>query len=116
MKTYPEFAYSNISYGVGIKFVGYPEDEERFVWLMAFHGCHEKASRRILERLKENGSDCLTVMCGLNFVDVQKHVESVGLKFEFIEAKHDWKQTYVDGEWNKSIIEKIHDARKNGLL
>lgn len=93
--------------GVGLRFDGYPNDIERFNWVLAKEGCHPNATNRILSRITLNGYDLLTVMSLLNFDWIINELAKIGVTVTFITPLKGWKGTFEDGDWPKELMDKI---------
>ena len=93
--------------GVGLRFDGYPTDEKRFYWITAQEGCHPKAAKRILDRIRLNGYDLLTVMSRLNFDWITDTLSEIGVKVTIIEPLENWTHKYEDGAWPKEVMNGI---------
>ncbi len=85
--------------GVGLRLDNYPNDEEKFYWIVAQEGCHPKAAKRILDRIRLNGHDLLTVMSRLNFDWIIQQLFEVGVVATFIEPLENWSDKFKDGQW-----------------
>ena len=85
----------------------YPNDIEKFKWIVAKEGCHPKAANRILDRISINGYDLLTVMSRLNFEVLVKELSVVGVVVTFIEPLKGWTDKYKDGAWPEDLLNKI---------
>lgn len=88
-----------MSYGVGIRFDGYPNDVIKFKWILAKESCHPKAADRILNRITKNGYDLMTIMNGVKFDWVKSELEKVGVMMSFIPPMENWENKYNDEEW-----------------
>lgn len=97
--------------GVGIKFDGYPTDENQFAWILAQSGCHPKATCRILERIKENGFDLLTITERVDTEWVRKALEPLSVEMTYIPAKEDWFDRFNDGAWPEALINQVLSER-----
>jgi len=94
--------------GIGLRFIGMPNDIKKFYWILAQEGCHPKVAERILNRIKQNGFDLLTVMNRLNFNWIKEQLEIIEVKMEFIPPLENWENKYNDGEWpEEALPEKI---------
>ncbi len=91
--------------GQGIHFIGFPTDIDQFNWILNKEGCHPKAAKRILDRLKLNGEDKLTVMEHLNFIWIRKELLKINVNMLFIDPI-EFKEKN-DGEWPKELLDKI---------
>lgn len=85
--------------GVGLKFVGLPTNIIKFNWVLAEEGCHPKAAKRILERIKIDGYDLLTVQDSLNFKWIKEELEKLGVIMTIIKPLENWRLKYDDGKW-----------------
>lgn len=104
-----EYPYQEYE-GVGLHFIGFPNDLEQFNWILNKEGCHPKAAQRILDRLTLYGEDKLTVMYRLNFNWIKEELSKVGVTMIFIspnvfEAKD-------DGPWPEELMDKIYKSNK----
>ncbi len=90
--------------GVGLKLSNYPTDEKKFYWIVAQEGCHPKAAERILNRIKDNGFDSLTVMSFLKFDWICIQLEEIGVIMTYIEPKENWINKFNDGEWPEESL------------
>lgn len=90
--------------GTGLKLEGYPTDEKKFYWIVAQEGCHPKATLRILERIRLNGHDLLTVMSHLRFDWIINELKEVGVTVTYVEPQLDWKNKYEDGDWPEESL------------
>ena len=106
---------NNKGRGVGLKLVGYPSDEEAFFWILAQEGCHPKAVKRILERLKTNGFDLLTVMDGIYFDWVREQLKTISVEMTFIKPLDDWEPLYKDGAWDDKILNEVFERRNHRI-
>lgn len=98
-----------MSRGIGLKLEGYPKDIEKFYIILAKEGCHPSATKRILERIKTQGFDLLTVSERLKFDWIRESLESVGVAMTFVEPLKDWYLKYEDGEWTDEIFKNLVD-------
>ena len=96
----------NMSTGTGLKFEGYPTDEEKFFWILVQNGCNPKGVERILDRMKDKSYDLLTVQDTLHFDEIEEALKTVGVKMSFIEPQEDWYDKYND-PFPKDVIEEI---------
>ncbi len=92
--------------GTGLRLDGYPTDENRFFWITAQESCHPKAAQRILNRIRENSYDLLTVMNRLNFEWLRIELGKIGVTMTFIEPQKNWTAKYDDGDWPKEALPK----------
>jgi len=83
----------------GLKFIGLPTNVKNFYLILAEHGCHPKATHRILNRINKNGYDQLTITARVDVELVKYELSKIGVKVEFINPKENWKATYEDGKW-----------------
>lgn len=90
--------------GVGLKLSNYPNNEEKFYWIVAQESCHPKAAKRILDRIRINGYDLLTVMSRLNFDWIIEQLAEVGVTVTFIEPQPNWTHKFEDGDWPKEAL------------
>lgn len=93
--------------GVGLRFDNYPNDEDKFYWIMAKESCHPKAAKRILDRINLNGYDLLTVMSRLNFNWIISELAEIGVIVTIIEPLENWSDKYDDGPWPEEIMVEI---------
>lgn len=98
---------ARMSVGTGLRFDGYPTDVEKFSWILMRESCHPKAVLRILERIKQNGYDLLTVSSTLPFDKIKESLKEVGVIMTFIPPLEDWYLKYDDGKWDETILAKI---------
>lgn len=94
------------AYGVGLKMEGYPTSLIRFYKILASQSCHPKATRRILQRIKQNGFDQLTVRNRLEFAKIGKQLSQIGVTITFIPPLEDWEERHNDGAWPNWAIPK----------
>lgn len=99
-------------HGVGLRLDGYPTDEKKFYWIVAQEGCHPKAAKRILDRIRLGGYDLLTVMSFLKFDWIIKELAEVGVTVTYIEPQPDWTNKYQDGEWPQEALPDRFKERK----
>lgn len=90
--------------GRGLRFDGLPTDIEKFNWILAEEGCHPKAAKRIIDRIREKGYDLLTVQSTLNFEWIKMELEKLGITVTFIEPFENWKQKHNDGPWPEEAL------------
>lgn len=103
-----------MSIGVGLRLDNYPDNEEKFYWIVAQEGCHPKAAKRILDRIKINGHDLLTVMNRLHFDWIVEQLAAIGVVVTFIEPLENWKYKFEDGEWpQESLPERIRNIQRS---
>lgn len=93
--------------GIGLRLDNYPNNEEKFNWIVAKEGCHPKAAKRILDRIRINGYDLLTVMSRLNFDLIVKELAEVGVIVTFIDPLKNWSDKFEDGVWPEELLSKI---------
>jgi len=96
---------------VGIRLEGYPQNEEKFYWILAQESCHPKATKRILERIKLNGFDLLTITVRVNVEWVREALKEVGVQMTYIPPLDNWKDNYNDGAWDEELIQKVLSER-----
>lgn len=101
-----------MSRGTGLKLEGYPTDEDKFFWILVQNGCHPNGVKRILNRIKENSYDLLTVQSTLHFDEIKAALKTVAVEMSFIEPQEDWYNKYND-PFPEEIIEEV---MKNGGL
>lgn len=75
-------------------------------------GCHPKAVERILERLRLNGFDLLTVMDGIYFKWLEESLKEVNVTMSFIQPQENWESKYQDGAWSEDILEEVFRRRE----
>ena len=86
--------------GVGLMMVGLPNDEEIFLKYLSSNSCHPSAGRRILERIKQNGFDKLTVMAtALDFNVIAETLSQMGVTMTIIPPQDGWVSRYNDGPY-----------------
>ncbi len=93
-----------MSNGVGLKLENYPNNEKKFYWIVAQEGCHPKATKRILDRIKLNGYDLLTVMSLLKFDWIIRELKEIGVVVTIIKPLENWEDKFKDGEWPKEAL------------
>lgn len=90
--------------GVGLLLIGVPNDDQKFINDLMDFSCHPKAGQRIIDRLKENGSDRLTVMSRLDFDAVYIVMKNNGVEMKIINPQIGWESKYQDGDYPKAFI------------
>lgn len=104
------------SAGVGLRFEGLPTDINEFILILASHGCHPKATERILSRIRSRGYDELTVMSALDFISLAKDMKRMSVRFSIIPPLENWKANHEDGEFPKELLDKafrLHEDRRD---
>lgn len=106
------------SKGVGIRLEGVPTDVDAFTIILASHGCHPKATERILTRIRVRGYDELTVMSALNFIVLAQEMSELSVLFSIIPPLDAWEEKYQDGEFDPEILKeafRLHEERRDRI-
>lgn len=93
--------------GVGLHLVGLPTDEHAFTLMLMQHSCHPDATKRIIERIRTNGEDRLTVMSALHFDKIAVEMAALGVTMKIIPPQPGWEPRFPKSEWTEEMFNQL---------